>query len=68
MWLKVTIESSVENVAGVKLPVFSTVDTGEGKAKEAKESIGLGKGGKVSPRSSVLSSKVCDALICICRL
>jgi V-type H+-transporting ATPase subunit D len=43
---EVTIESSVENVAGVKLPVFSTVDTGEGKAKEAKQSIGLGKGGK----------------------
>ena len=47
---EVTVESTVENVAGVKLPVFHTIEHGEGNGddrQEAMKNIGLGGGGKV---------------------
>jgi|ERR1712086_746224 len=43
---EIVIQADVDNVAGVKLPIFNVLDTGEGKAKEAKANIGLGAGGK----------------------
>jgi V-type H+-transporting ATPase subunit D len=38
------VQSKVENVAGVKMPVFDLIETGS--ASEAKRSIGLGGGNK----------------------
>jgi V-type H+-transporting ATPase subunit D len=55
---EVTVESTVENVAGVKLPVFHTIEHGEGNGddrQEAMKNIGLGGGGKVLHNANVRS-------------
>lgn len=60
---EVVIQAEVENVAGVKLPVFSTFDAGEGKAKDAKSNIGLAAGGKAVEQCGKKFKIFLDAMV-----
>ena len=58
---EVRVESKVDNVAGVKLPVFSRIDTGATAA--GIQNIGLGGGGKRIEACKDKFSHLLEALI-----
>jgi len=58
---EIRVETAVDNVAGVKLPVFRAIDTG--MKSEGRENIGLSGGGKAVETCAKKFKELVDALI-----
>ena len=58
---EIRVETAVDNVAGVKLPVFRAIETG--MKSEGRENIGLSGGGKAVEACGDKFRELIDALI-----